>query len=98
MYRPDSTAGQQQTLPLSTLFLLTIFIRPPRSRQTDRQTDKIQLTNTTNTKLKAKVTKCQIIHAIHFLPLCLTSEPLTASLVIIIIIIIIIYYATKAAQ
>jgi len=48
--------------------LLTIFIRPPHSRQTqtDRQTDKIQLTNTTNTKLRPKVTKCQIIHAVHF--------------------------------
>jgi len=36
--------------------LLTIFIRPPHSRQiqTDRQTDKIQLTNTTNTKLRPK--------------------------------------------
>ena len=35
---------------------LTIFIRPPHSRQiqTDRQTDKIQLTNTTNTKLRPK--------------------------------------------
>ena len=69
------------------------------TQQTDtaRQTDKIQLTNTTNTKLKAKVTTCQIIHAIHFLLLCLTGEPLTAS-VVIIIIIIIVYYATKAAQ
>jgi len=35
--------------------ILTIFIRPPHSRhtQTDRQTDKIQLTNTT-IKYKAK--------------------------------------------
>jgi len=37
--------------------LLTIFIRPPHSRQiqTDRQTDKIQLTNATNTKLRPNV-------------------------------------------
>jgi len=34
-------------------------------RQTDRQ-KKIQLTNTTNTKLRPKVTKCEIIHAVHF--------------------------------
>ena len=55
---------------------LTIFIRPPHSRQiqTDRQTDKIQLTNTTNTKLrpKAKSYKMSDNSCSSFLPLCLT--------------------------
>ena len=61
MYITDNRPNQ----PRKTL---TIFILPPHSRQTqtDRQTDKIQLTNTTHTKLKPKVTKCQIIHAVHF--------------------------------
>ena len=49
----------------SVTSVLTIFIPPPHSRHTDFC---LQLTNTTNTKLrpKAKVTKCQIIHAVHF--------------------------------
>jgi len=47
----------------SVTSVLTIFIPPPHSRQTDFG---LQLTNTTNTKLRPKATKCQIILAVHF--------------------------------
>jgi len=44
-----------------------LYSSSTQQRDTDRQTVKMQLTNTTNTKLKPKpkVTKCQIIHAVH---------------------------------
>ena len=43
-----------------------LYSSTTQQTDTDRQTDKIQLTNTSNTKLKPKVTKCQLIHAVHF--------------------------------
>ena len=50
----------------SRLVLIIVYSSATQQADTDRQTDRIQLTNTCNTKLKPKVTKCQIIHAVHF--------------------------------
>ena len=61
-------------------WLLTIFIRPPHSRQT--QTDKIQPTNATNTNLRPKDEryKCQKFMQFIFAARCCASAVLAMGL------------------
>ena len=60
----DTTGGLTEIAGLDINNLL--FVHTTQQTDTNRQTDEIQLANTTNAKLRPKVTKCQIIHAVHF--------------------------------